>query len=174
MISACQRAVGAAVVDSCSVVDKSQDHTTAAGDSVDLDGWRAELQVLFATRVGPLFARREPRAAAKAMLVGLLWGLERKNGWWLAEHAGHARPDTMQRLLRTARWDDRELIGRFAATWSSSSARLMACWCATRPDSPRRAPARQALLASTRAPWGEWTTARSRCSSATPAAGGMR
>jgi SRSO17 transposase len=93
-------------------VDKTQDHTTAAGDSVNLDGWRAELQVLFATRVGPLFARREPRAAAKAMLVGLLSGLERKNGWWLAEHAGHARPDAMQRLLRTARWDDRELIGQ--------------------------------------------------------------
>jgi hypothetical protein len=53
---------------------------------VSLGGRRAELRVLFSTRVAPLFARREPRAAAKAMLEGLLSGLERKNGWWLAEH----------------------------------------------------------------------------------------
>ncbi len=35
----------------------------------------------------------------------LLAGLERKNGWTLAEHAGAACPDGMQRLLRTAGWD---------------------------------------------------------------------
>ena len=32
-------------------------------------------------------------------------GLERKNGWTLAEHAGAVSPDGMQRLLRTAGWD---------------------------------------------------------------------
>ncbi|GLY89968.1 hypothetical protein Airi02_078970 [Actinoallomurus iriomotensis] len=31
--------------------------------------------------------------------------LERKNGWSLAEFAGDARPDGMQRLLNHARWD---------------------------------------------------------------------
>jgi SRSO17 transposase len=36
---------------------------------------------------------------------GLLAGLERKNGWTLAEHAGAVSPDGMQRLLRTADWD---------------------------------------------------------------------
>jgi SRSO17 transposase len=35
----------------------------------------------------------------------LLAGLERKNGWTLAEHAGAVSPDGMQRLLRTADWD---------------------------------------------------------------------
>ncbi len=30
---------------------------------------------------------------------------ERKNGWQLAELAGEARPDGMQRLLNTAHWD---------------------------------------------------------------------
>jgi len=35
----------------------------------------------------------------------LLAGLERKNGWTLAEHAGEACPDGMQRLLRRACWD---------------------------------------------------------------------
>lgn len=33
---------------------------------------------------------------------GLVAGLERKNGWTLAEHAGEVRPDGMQRLLRQA------------------------------------------------------------------------
>jgi SRSO17 transposase len=36
---------------------------------------------------------------------GLVAGLERKNGWTLAEHAGEACPDGMQRLLRRADWD---------------------------------------------------------------------
>ena len=30
---------------------------------------------------------------------------ERKNGWQLAELAGEATPDGMQRLLNTAKWD---------------------------------------------------------------------
>jgi len=38
-------------------------------------------------------------------LAGLLSGIERKNCWWLAEHAGHRRPQQMQRLLRKAVWD---------------------------------------------------------------------
>ena len=36
---------------------------------------------------------------------GLLAGVERKNGWQLAEHAGEHTPDGMQRLLNHARWD---------------------------------------------------------------------
>jgi hypothetical protein len=40
------------------------------------------------------------------MLLGLLSPIEQRNGWWLAEHAGHVSPDRMQRLLRTAAWDD--------------------------------------------------------------------
>ncbi len=41
-------------------------------------------------------------------LDGLLSPVERKNGWQLAEHAGHAgeaRPYGMQRLLAGAKWD---------------------------------------------------------------------
>ena len=45
-------------------------------------------------------------ASAPACLGGMLSGLERKNSWSLAEHAGEARPDGMQRLFTTARWDD--------------------------------------------------------------------
>jgi SRSO17 transposase len=36
---------------------------------------------------------------------GLVAGLERKNGWTLAERAGEISPDGMQRLLRRADWD---------------------------------------------------------------------
>ena len=51
------------------------------------------------------FTRSEPRARVGTYLRGLLAGLERKNGWTLAEHAGAVSPDGMQRLLRTADWE---------------------------------------------------------------------
>jgi SRSO17 transposase len=35
----------------------------------------------------------------------LVAGLERTNGWSLAEQAGDVSPDEMQRLLRWADWD---------------------------------------------------------------------
>jgi SRSO17 transposase len=40
-----------------------------------------------------------------AFLTGLMAGLPRTNCWSIAEHAGEARPDGMQRLLACARWD---------------------------------------------------------------------
>jgi len=56
-------------------------------------------------RIAGRFRRVEPRATARAYLLGPLSGVERKNCWQLAEQAGHSRPGPMQRLLRTARWD---------------------------------------------------------------------
>ena len=56
-------------------------------------------------RVSGRFARAEPRARVREYVSGLVAGLERKNGWTLAEHAGEVRPDGMQRLLRRADWD---------------------------------------------------------------------
>jgi len=38
-------------------------------------------------------------------MSGLVAGLERKNGWTLAEQAGEVAPDGMRRLLRWAGWD---------------------------------------------------------------------
>jgi SRSO17 transposase len=72
--------------------------------SVDVAGWAAGLGELH-ERLGPRFGRAEPRRRALAYVRGLLAGLERKNGWTLAEHAGDVSPDGMQRLLRTAGWD---------------------------------------------------------------------
>ena len=63
-----------------------------------------ELERLHA-RIAGRFGRAEPRARVREYVSGLVAGLERKNGWTLAEHAGEACPDGMQRLLRRADWD---------------------------------------------------------------------
>jgi SRSO17 transposase len=73
-----------------------------------VQGWTVELEALGA-RIGPRFARAEPRRRVLAYLQGLLGQVQRKNGWQLAEHAGEATPDGMQRLLATARWDPDQL-----------------------------------------------------------------
>ncbi|WP_439331967.1 IS701 family transposase [Nonomuraea deserti] len=57
------------------------------------------------TRIAGRFSRIEPRRAASTYVRGLLADLDRKNCWNLAEHAGLAGPQKLQRLLRTARWD---------------------------------------------------------------------
>jgi SRSO17 transposase len=56
-------------------------------------------------RIAVRFGRAEPRARVREYLCGLVAGLERKNGWTLAERAGEVSPDGMQRLLRRADWD---------------------------------------------------------------------
>jgi SRSO17 transposase len=70
----------------------------------DVNGWAADLEALHA-RIARRFVRPEPRRRALAYLRGLLSPVERKNGWQLAEQAGEATPDGMQRLLATADWD---------------------------------------------------------------------
>jgi SRSO17 transposase len=64
----------------------------------------AELDRLH-SRVVARFVRSEPRARSREYVAGLVAGLERKNGWTLAERAGEVSPDGMQRLLRWADWD---------------------------------------------------------------------
>jgi SRSO17 transposase len=71
-----------------------------------LRSWVSGLDDLFA-RVAGRFARVEPRRQARAYVRGLLAPVERKNSWQLAEAAGDAAPDRMQRLLGNARWDPR-------------------------------------------------------------------
>ena len=51
------------------------------------------------------FHRSEPRRPALEYLKGLLSPVERKNGWQLAEPAGDATPDGVQRLLSSYVWD---------------------------------------------------------------------
>lgn len=76
----------------------------AAGPSVEVEGWRAGFCDMFA-RVAGRFAQRQSRLRAWAYLLGLLAGVERKNGWQLAAFAGGSSPDGRQRLLNHYRWD---------------------------------------------------------------------
>jgi SRSO17 transposase len=51
------------------------------------------------------FTRREPVQQAGKYIDGLMSDLPHKNCWSLAQHAGDASPDKMQRLLERAAWD---------------------------------------------------------------------
>jgi SRSO17 transposase len=73
--------------------------------SLEMGGWRAELEQLLA-RFGRLFVRAEPREQAGRYLGGLLGPVERKNGWQLAEAIGDARPWRTQRVLSHVLWDE--------------------------------------------------------------------
>ena len=70
----------------------------------DVWKWGQELERIHA-RIAPRFARSGPRRRALSYLKGIVSSVKRKNGWQLAEHAGEARPDGMQRLLNSAVWD---------------------------------------------------------------------
>ncbi len=70
----------------------------------EVEAWAAGLAEVHA-RIAPRFARSEPRERVLAYVRGLLAPLERKNSWTLAEQAGEAIPDGMQRLLAYADWD---------------------------------------------------------------------
>jgi SRSO17 transposase len=84
---------------------------TGSGEPVtgaDIDDWMAGLSDLH-KRIAPRFYRAEVRRRIKRYLTGLLGQVDRKNCWQLAEQAGEATPDGMQRLLSTAQWDADEV-----------------------------------------------------------------
>jgi SRSO17 transposase len=70
--------------------------------------WEEGLDDLF-LRIGHRFPRVEPRRRMRDYIRGLLGPVSRKNGWQLAEHAGHATPDGLQHLLSRSRWDAGEV-----------------------------------------------------------------
>jgi SRSO17 transposase len=72
-------------------------------DTPDLDLFAADFAE-FHARFTDLFVRSEPREQMAKYLRGLLGGVERRNGWQMAEAAGDAAPDKMQRLLRRVEW----------------------------------------------------------------------
>ncbi len=85
---------------------RSQDTTTdrVRTTASQVAQWAQALTQLH-TRIAPRFARSEPRHRVLRYLQGLLSGVERKNGWQLAEQAREATPYGMQRLLSHAVWD---------------------------------------------------------------------
>jgi SRSO17 transposase len=74
------------------------------GDLVEARVWAGELDALHG-RFARRFSRSEPRESALAYMRGLIAPLRRKNGWTLAEEAGHAGPDRLHRLLNRIEWD---------------------------------------------------------------------
>src|SRR4030095_13266189 len=82
----------------------TENHTVAAGHSVTPASWQTRLEELLG-RVAGRFGRVEPRRHARALVLGLLADLPRKNCWTIAEHAGQASPDGLQHLLAGAVWD---------------------------------------------------------------------
>ena len=64
----------------------------------------AEIEALTA-RLRPHFRRGAGHRHAGEYVRGLLGPVERKNGWQLAEHAGHRHPRTIQRVLDRSAWD---------------------------------------------------------------------
>jgi len=74
-----------------------------------VEGWAEELAELIAG-LGHLFARPEPREVFADLVEGLLSDLGRKNGWTMAERAGHASPHRIQKFLGEASWDADALL----------------------------------------------------------------
>jgi SRSO17 transposase len=79
------------------------DQAVAVPPRLDVAAWRAGFDEVFA-RIAGRFAQACSRKRARAYLLGLLSRSERKNGWTIAELAGDARPDGMQRLLNFYSW----------------------------------------------------------------------
>lgn len=73
-------------------------------ESSEAAGWAVELESVFA-RVAGRFGRADLRWRMRDYVRGLLAPVVRKNGWQLAEWAGHRDPAGLQHLLNGARWD---------------------------------------------------------------------
>jgi SRSO17 transposase len=76
----------------------------AAAAMVEAEQAGEKLDALMAA-LGPHFARVEPFRQARKYITALIGDLPRKNCWTIAEYAGDATPDRMQRLLERASWD---------------------------------------------------------------------
>ena len=70
----------------------------------EVGAWAQGIEAMHA-RIAGRFRRPEPRRRVLAYLKGLLSPVERKKGWQLAEQAGDASLDGVQRLLATYDWD---------------------------------------------------------------------
>ena len=111
------------------VVDDAQ---VVAGDGHA--AWSESFNEMF-MQVAGYFANARVRRHGRAYLLGLLSGAERKNSWQLAEFAGDASPDGMQRLLNFSPWDEdavRDALDRYAVKAMGDPAAVLA---ATRPGS---------------------------------------
>lgn len=62
-------------------------------------------------RIGPHFARVQPRLQARKYIDALTSDLVKRNGWSIAEYIGDRTPDRCQRLLNRAVWNTVAVMG---------------------------------------------------------------
>src|SRR2546421_12543191 len=78
---------------------------TQVENELDLIGNGAQELAALQERIGPHFRRAEVRERVGRFLTSLLSGVERKNGWQLAEELDESGPQGGQRLLNADDWD---------------------------------------------------------------------
>jgi SRSO17 transposase len=77
--------------------------------------WSESFNELFA-QVAGVFSNAHVRRHGRSYVLGLLSQTERKTSWQLAEFAGEASPDGLQRLLNFSPWDEdacRDAVARY-------------------------------------------------------------
>jgi SRSO17 transposase len=90
--------------------------------------WSESFNEMF-MQVAGAFSNAMVRRHGRAYLLGLLSQSERKNSWQLAEFAGDASPDGMQRLLNFSPWDEdaaRDALARYAVRAMGDPAAVLA------------------------------------------------
>jgi SRSO17 transposase len=103
-----------------------EDARVRAGDGHA--AWSESFNELFA-QVAGVFSNAAVRRHGRAYALGLLSQTERKNSWHLAEFAGDASPDGMQRLLNFSPWDEdacRDAVCRYAVRQFGDPAGVLA------------------------------------------------
>lgn len=102
------------------------DARIAAGDGHA--AWSESFNEMF-MQVAGCFENAIVRRRGRAYLLGLLSRAERKNSWQLAEFAGEASPDGMQRLLNFSPWDEdavRDALARYVVRAMGDPAAVLA------------------------------------------------
>jgi SRSO17 transposase len=102
------------------------DARVVAGDG--RGAWSELFNEMFVQAAG-VFSNARVRRHGRAYLLGLLSHAERKNSWQLAEFAGDASPDGMQRLLNFSPWDEdaaRDALARYVVRSMGDPAAVLA------------------------------------------------
>jgi SRSO17 transposase len=103
-----------------------EDTRAVAGDGHA--AWSESFNEMF-MQVAGAFSNARVRRHGRAYLLGLLSQSERKNSWQLAEFAGDASPDGMQRLLNFSPWDEdaaRDALARYVVSAMGDPAAVLA------------------------------------------------
>jgi SRSO17 transposase len=90
--------------------------------------WSESFNEMF-MQVAGAFSNARVRRHGRAYVLGLLSQAERKNSWQLAELAGDASPDGMQRLLNFSPWDEyaaRDALARYVVRALGDPAAVLA------------------------------------------------